>query len=58
MHTDVRVQRVKTFYSYVVNLFICIQCLARSFKTQVILAHVVHVHSCFNVKFFLTAVPS
>ena len=38
-------------------MFICIQCLARSFKTQVILAHVVHVHTCFNAKFFVMAVP-
>ena len=48
---------LRLFIHIVVNLFICIQCLARSFKTQVILAHVVHVHTCFNAKFFVIAVP-
>ena len=40
---------------YIENLTLCSQFV--HLYTQVILAHVVHVHACFNAKFFLIAVP-
>ena len=39
---------------YIENLSLCSQFV--HLYTQVILAHVVHVHACFNAKFFLIAV--
>ena len=39
---------------YIENLTLCSQFV--HLYTQVILAHVVHVHACFNAKLFLIAV--